>query len=203
MLACALAVSACSSTAPHAQTSTAPVRTGTWTAWVQTFCADQSAIRHGVDAAGWFLPDSRSLHVEHRLAPTIAVTSTDDAYILQGAVQATLDVLLTTVQHGRDEMRAIGTPTTPALRNGPRMAAYYRAGLGAVASTLAKLTPVAQRLPNQDVPRFASALTSLRVAALAAWESEDDYWGAAQTLDTSHALEQIMRGDKNCYWLGD
>ena len=100
-------------------------------------------------------------------------------------------------------MRAFGTPSTPGIKNGAGIAAGYSAYLTTVAAQLAKVAPGADHLDSRDLPAFRSRFTALRGATIAALESGTPSWSHAQQLDTSRALEHIMRGDKNCYWLAD
>ena len=62
-----------------------------------------------------------------------------------------------------------------------------------VAEALEHLAPVARQLRVDGIAQFQSAFDRLRVSALGALETDNDYFGQAQQLDTPHELENLMR----------
>ena len=200
-MCCALlTVAACSGSGSTARRASGAT---TWNRWVKVFCADELAFSNRIGAGSWFVPDSRAYHHERRLVPAITVSSREDAYALQGAALATLQELVAATRGERARLRALGTPTSPRIRNGARIAANYAASVAAIESSLHELGADSQQLDVNDLPGFRTKFAALRFSTLHALEAGFWNWSHAQTLDTTHAVEHLFRADKDCYWLGD
>ena len=104
---------------------------------------------------------------------------------------------------GNKQIAAVGVPTEPAIRNGSRMTAYHSASQRALEAHFAALVPVAERLPVNDLPKFRTQIANLEVSSVHWSDIPNDDFGAAQMLDSTHALDTLFRTDKDCYWLGD
>jgi len=149
------------------------------------------------------IPDSRAFHTQHRIEPALRATTTADATRYRTEALALLDDLIRTARLGHAQVVAVGLPTTPKIHNGTRMATYYKRLLVGACREPHAVVACRTEASTHDLVRFRTSFAALRVSALGAGEVQGPYWGGAQTLDTSHALETQFRSDRDCYWLGD
>lgn len=163
-----------------------------WTTWVSAYCEGVSVAAGAINGRTVLFED---VPVDVHDAASARLVKAKVMSVLRGIVAAT-DKAARTAE-------GAGQPTVPNIVNGEEMVAAYVSAATANASFFADLQADGARLPTDDAASFLRGLASLRADAKHWADIGNDYFGRAQTLDTSHKLEAALRADSDCFWLGD
>ncbi len=112
-----------------------------------------------------------------------------------------LQRIVAVAHDGNRQLRAIGLPTQPSLAHGLAMASAYDDSARRFESFFTARLRDAASVPVDDVATFRERYNTFRIVAVHWSDGMNADFGAAQTLDTAHALEKLMRADGDCYWM--